>query len=297
MKTMKAITVLLCLLFAGNWQLSQAAEQVIYYHVDHLGSPIAATDEGGALLWREEYRPYGDRINSEPDSALNKRWYTGHPHDNTTGLTYAGARFYDPVVGRFMAVDPQPFTENIVHSFNRYAYGNNSPYKFIDPDGRVPLLALIPPLLEAIGIGGTVYIATNPEARAQLGSAIGQGIDHLGSRLSAGGYKIGPVVVAPILNEGLDEGCIYCVSGQNTASGRDYVGSTDNLDQRARDKSDGRDRTGATVIDTYPKGDRNKRRSKEQQAINDRGGVENLDNRRNEVAPRKWEDMDIKPPS
>lgn len=45
MKTMKAITALLCLLFAGAWQPSQAAEQVIYYRLDHLGSPVAATEK------------------------------------------------------------------------------------------------------------------------------------------------------------------------------------------------------------------------------------------------------------
>lgn len=50
---------------------------------------------------------------------------------------------------------------------------------------------------------------------------------------------------------------------------------------RERDKSDGRDRTGAQVLDTYPVGDRAARRAKEQQHINDRGGVEELDNRRN----------------
>jgi hypothetical protein len=74
------------------------------------------------------------------------------------------------------------------------------------------------------------------------------------------------------------------------------MGSTDNLDERKRDKTDGRDRTGADIIDTYPKGDRDQRRAKEQKAINDKGGVGNLDNRRNEVAPSKWPDMGIAPP-
>jgi hypothetical protein len=91
-------------------------------------------------------------------------------------------------------------------------------------------------------------------------------------------------------------GCIYCVKGEKTNSGMDYVGSTDNMENRVRDKSDGRDREGAEIIDTYPKGDRDVRRVKEQEAINARGGVENLDNKRNEVAPSKWQDMGINPP-
>lgn len=30
--------------------------------------------------------------------------------------------------------------------------------------------------------------------------------------------------------------------------------------------------------------------------MNDRGGKDNLDNKRNEVAPSKWEDRNIDPP-
>lgn len=59
------------------------------------------------------------------------------------------------------------------------------------------------------------------------------------------------------------------------------------MGSRQRDKSDGRDREGAEVVDTYSKGDRDARRAKEQQAMNDRGGVDKLDNKRNEVAPKK----------
>ena len=44
------------------------------------------------------------------------------------------ARYYDPVIGRFYSNDPIGFRD--VHSFNRYAYANNNPYKYVDPDGR-----------------------------------------------------------------------------------------------------------------------------------------------------------------
>jgi uncharacterized protein RhaS with RHS repeats len=44
------------------------------------------------------------------------------------------ARYYDPVIGRFYSNDPAGFSN--VHNFNRYAYANNNPYKYVDPDGR-----------------------------------------------------------------------------------------------------------------------------------------------------------------
>jgi uncharacterized protein RhaS with RHS repeats len=70
------------------------------------------------------------------------------------------ARYYDPVIGRFYSNDPIGFRD--VHSFNRYAYANNNPYKYTDPDGKMPLVLLaVPPILEWLGvgivIGGTGY--------------------------------------------------------------------------------------------------------------------------------------------
>ncbi|WP_413889574.1 RHS repeat-associated core domain-containing protein [Candidatus Aalborgicola defluviihabitans] len=49
------------------------------------------------------------------------------------------ARYYDPVLGRFMGVDPATVDPGNVHSFNRYAYANNNPYKYVDPDGHSPI--------------------------------------------------------------------------------------------------------------------------------------------------------------
>jgi hypothetical protein len=45
-------------------------------------------------------------------------------------------RYYDPSFGRFLSVDPLTAYENPVGAFNGYRYGNNNPYKFVDPDGR-----------------------------------------------------------------------------------------------------------------------------------------------------------------
>jgi uncharacterized protein RhaS with RHS repeats len=44
------------------------------------------------------------------------------------------ARYYDPVIGRFYSNDPVGFTN--IHTFNRYGYANNNPYKYVDPDGQ-----------------------------------------------------------------------------------------------------------------------------------------------------------------
>jgi uncharacterized protein RhaS with RHS repeats len=45
-------------------------------------------------------------------------------------------RYYDPVAGRFLSIDPIFTDVNTANGFNRYVYAANNPYRFIDPDGR-----------------------------------------------------------------------------------------------------------------------------------------------------------------
>jgi RHS repeat-associated protein len=93
------------------------------------------------VIWRERYEPYGDRIDEPPAAQTNTRWHTGHVQDPDTGLVYAGARYYDPTLGRFLSIDPAGPNPNNLHSINRYAYGNNNPYRYVDPDGRCAMSA------------------------------------------------------------------------------------------------------------------------------------------------------------
>lgn len=113
--------------------------EITYFHNDAAGTPMLATNSSGGLVWKETYRPYGERLNRSTASANNALWFAGKPHDDNTGLSYMGARYYDPLLGRFTGIDPVDFDPENLHSFNRYAYANNNPYKFVDPDGHSPV--------------------------------------------------------------------------------------------------------------------------------------------------------------
>ena len=54
------------------------------------------------------------------------------------GLTYAQARYYNPVTARFSSPDPVGFAAGGPGYFNRYAYTMNDPVNLVDPDGRCP---------------------------------------------------------------------------------------------------------------------------------------------------------------
>ncbi|WP_306523865.1 RHS repeat domain-containing protein [Rheinheimera sp.] len=73
-------------------------------------------------------------------AAEDKPGYTGHVEDRDIGLTYMQQRYYDPVIGRFYSNDPVGFSADNPMMFNRYAYGNNNPYKYTDPDGTTVII-------------------------------------------------------------------------------------------------------------------------------------------------------------
>ncbi|NRB25620.1 MAG: peptidoglycan DD-metalloendopeptidase family protein, partial [Shewanella sp.] len=105
------------------------SSRVRYQHTDMLGTPVMETDESGYVISRSVYEPFGKRLGGEK-AGLG---FTGHLQDEDLGLTYMQARYYDPLIGRFYSNDPIGFRD--IHSFNRYAYANNNPYKYTDPTG------------------------------------------------------------------------------------------------------------------------------------------------------------------
>jgi RHS repeat-associated protein len=105
---------------------------VTYIYTDGLGSPVARTDGSGNVISRTRYEPYG-YVASGVQPTIG---FTGHVNDVDTGLTYMQQRYYDPVAGRFLSIDPVTTDVNAGNSFNRYVYASNNPYRYIDPDGR-----------------------------------------------------------------------------------------------------------------------------------------------------------------
>jgi RHS repeat-associated protein len=69
-------------------------------------------------------------------SRPNEPGYTGKFEEPDLGIQNFGARWYNPRIGRFLAIDPAGFDPQNPQSFNRYAYENNNPYRYVDPDGR-----------------------------------------------------------------------------------------------------------------------------------------------------------------
>lgn len=133
---MRATYRLGVVLAAVGWlmPLQVLAESTVkYVHTDALGSVVALTDANAAVIERREYEPYGAQLTPAVQDGPG---YTGHVQDAATGLVYMQQRYYDPVLGSFLSVDPVTAYSDPIGQFHRYRYANNNPYSFIDPDGR-----------------------------------------------------------------------------------------------------------------------------------------------------------------
>jgi len=104
-----------------------------YLHYDPLGNLAGVSDAAGSVVQRFSWTPYGESDGPVP---VGIPGFAGHLVDTSLGLVYMGQRFYDPVIGRFLSVDPVSAYGNPVGAFNRYWYASNNPYRFGDPDGR-----------------------------------------------------------------------------------------------------------------------------------------------------------------
>jgi RHS repeat-associated protein len=162
-------------LLAGLWlliALPAHAQTVEYIHTDALGSPVAVTDANRNVIERSEYEPYGQVINRPLRDGPG---YTGHVEDAATGLVNMQQRMFDPVLGRFLSVDPVTAYGGDMRFFNRYAYAFNSPYTFKDPDGRIAVNiggGIIGGIVG--GIGGAVVTAIRGGSSKEIvASAIG----------------------------------------------------------------------------------------------------------------------------
>jgi RHS repeat-associated protein len=114
-----------------------------YLTTDTLGSPRVITDMDGAVVSRHDYQPFGEelfagRTNEYRDDGIAQQ-FTGQERDRESGLDYFDARYYSYSHGRFTSTDPLAASakSSDPQSWNRYAYVNNNPLKYVDPTGML----------------------------------------------------------------------------------------------------------------------------------------------------------------
>ena len=115
---------------------SEAQPELVYYQLDHLGTPIATHNAKGEAVWTAEYKAWGRIRNETVSDGLKANIpfrFQGQYYDEESGLHYNRFRYYDPEIGRFVSQDPIGFAG----SDNFYEYAPN-PIRWIDPYGLAP---------------------------------------------------------------------------------------------------------------------------------------------------------------
>ena len=99
------------------------------YHLDEQNSTAYITGNKREIENFYEYDAFG-AIKSQSEEIKNRILYTGQQYDQETGQYYLRARFYNPVVGRFLQEDVYRGD-----GLNLYAYCRNNPVVYYDPSG------------------------------------------------------------------------------------------------------------------------------------------------------------------
>jgi RHS repeat-associated protein len=112
-----------------------ATPQVKTYLTDALGSVIATAKADQSLEVGYAFSPYGQTqkvgVENQQPGSENSSQYTGRENDNN-GLYFYRARYYDPVLKRFISEDPIGLRGGI----NSHAYVEGNPVTNTDPKGE-----------------------------------------------------------------------------------------------------------------------------------------------------------------
>ena len=107
-----------------------------FYVKDHLGSNRLVVDGNGNIEEVNHYYPFGALMGDRCGVSRNNYKYIGKELDTMYGWNMQDheARWYDPIVGRWMATDP---LQEKYANVSSYGYAVNDPIRFIDTDGKV----------------------------------------------------------------------------------------------------------------------------------------------------------------
>ena len=109
----------------------QRDSKTYYYHQDEQLNTTLITDEERKLRNHYQYDAFGAGLEAV-EALPNRIRYTGQQYDEQTEQYYLRARYYNPILGRFMQEDVYQGD-----GLNLYAYCRNSPVVYYDPSGYI----------------------------------------------------------------------------------------------------------------------------------------------------------------
>ena len=135
-------------------RFQQNATQYYLYNKDIQGGTSSLVKEDGSADATYQYTDFGETTIQGDDQAKNEVCYTGGIYDQSTGLYYLNARYYNPEDGRFMTEDSYRGEIMKPEIGHLYVYCANNPVNYVDPSGHFAIA--VPVLVKLVLVGGTV---------------------------------------------------------------------------------------------------------------------------------------------
>jgi len=111
-----------------------------YQLANHLQSNTLELNDKANIISYEHYYPYGGTAliaGKDQIQVRQKRYrYTDKERDDSSGLSYYGARYLAPWMARWISPD----SAGTVDGLNLYVYVDNNPLKYLDPTGHATVL-------------------------------------------------------------------------------------------------------------------------------------------------------------
>ncbi|MGN8913001.1 polymorphic toxin-type HINT domain-containing protein [Anaerofustis butyriciformans] len=178
----------------GSIISSKRSEGYYIYNLDLKGSTVSIVAPDGNYKLVYAYDIYGEPVKRGDKDFYNEITYTGAVYDESTGLYYMNARYYDPETGRFITEDSErgefddPLTQHL------YAYCQNNPTNKVDPSGNISFRAIC--TIGGAVIGGAVgaYRSYKKTGKVRLksvvvGAAIGAAVGFFGAKYGRKVYQ------------------------------------------------------------------------------------------------------------
>ena len=108
----------------------------LLYNKDIQGSSTSLVKENGSADATYQYTDFGETTINGDNKVENEVCYTGGIYDQSTGLYYLNARYYNPEDGRFVTEDTYRGETNEPDTQNLYVYCADNPVNYVDPSGH-----------------------------------------------------------------------------------------------------------------------------------------------------------------